>query len=231
MENTAPFYINPSVGGVLSYGWETMKSKFLYLFLIVIILGIIDAPLGGAGDKGDDEYTSALETLAEGVLLAYWLLLVPVFEYSANMLFLKAARKQEVDLKEIILGFKYYMNIVLANLLTTALIGIALVALIIPGIIVACRLAFVSYLVMDQKLDPVSAVEKSWQMTSGYTWKIFFLGLLSILIFIGGFILFIVGVFPALIWIKASWASFYQAVLEQSPGASGEEFGSRPAVV
>lgn len=229
MENTTPYYIYPSVGGALSYGWKILKSKFLYLFLIVIILIVIDVPLGGAKENEESYIFPALKVIAEAILLAYWLLIVPVFNYSADMLFLKAVRKQEVDLKEIIIGFKYYMNIVLANLLTTALIGIALIALIIPGIIVACRLSFVSYLVMDQKLDPVSAVEKSWQMTSGYGWRIFLLGFVSFFIFIGGLILVIVGSFPALIWIKASWASLYQAVLEQSSGTSGEING-RPAV-
>lgn len=216
MKNSATIFITPSVGGTLSHGWETMKYKFLYLFLIIIILGLIDIPLGGFMDKENHSFSGALEILAEAILIAYWVLLVPVFEYSANMLFLKAVRKQEVDLKEIILGFKYYMNVVLANLLVKALVGIALVALIIPGIIVACRLAFVSYLVMDQKLDPVTAVEQSWRMTSGYGWRIFLLGVTSVFIFIGGFLLVIVGTFPALIWIKSSWASLYQAILDES---------------
>ncbi len=97
-----------------------------------------------------------------------------------------------------------------------ALTGIAVVALIIPGIIVACRLAFVSYLVMDKGYDPITAVETSWKLTRGHGWTIFFLGLTSIFIFIGGLILVIVGIFPALIWIKASFASLYQSVLEET---------------
>jgi hypothetical protein len=32
---------------------------------------------------------------------------------------------------------------------------------VIPGIYVACRLVFVSYLVMDEGLDPITAVEAS----------------------------------------------------------------------
>lgn len=215
MKNSTALFISPTIGGVLSHGWGTMKYKFLYLFLIVVVLSFIDIPLGGFKGKGEHSYTS-LEILAELILIAYWLLLVPVFEYSADLLFLKGVRKQEIDLKEIIIGFKNYMNIVLSHLLVTALIGIALIALIIPGIIVACRLAFVSYIVMDQKMDPVSAVEKSWKMTEGYGWRIFLLAIMSIFIFIGGFILFFVGIFPALIWIKASWASLYQAVLDES---------------
>ena len=215
MENATPLSIPPNGSGALSYGWERMKSHFLYLFLIVLVLVVIDSPLQGLKDR-DGSYTSSLDVLIEALALAYWLLFVPVIDYSADLLFVKAVRREKIDIKEIIIGFKNYLNIILANLLVTALIGMALIALIIPGIIVACRLAFVSYLVMDQQLDPITAVEKSWRMTRGYGWEIFLLGFLSILIFIVGLALVIVGVFPAIIWIKASFAALYQAVLDRS---------------
>lgn len=215
MENAAPLHISPTVGGVLSYGWERMKSRFLHLFLIVFILMIIDSPFQALHEK-DHYVTSALDIIVEAFALAYWLLFTPIINYSADLLFVKAARKEEIDIRGIIIGFNNYLNIILANLLVTALIGIAFVALIIPGIIVACRLAFVSYLVVDKHLDPIAAVEKSWKMTEGYGWRIFSLGFLSIFIFILGFIFFFVGVFPAIMWIKASFASLYQAVLNES---------------
>ena len=81
----------------------------------------------------------------------------------------------------------------LANLLVFAICGIGFVLLIVPGIIFACRLSFVPYLVMDKGLDPVAAIEKSWFMTRGHGWRIFGMYLLSILLFIVGFMLFIVG--------------------------------------
>jgi uncharacterized membrane protein len=88
-------------------------------------------------------------------------------------------------------------------------------ALIIPGIIIACRLAFVSYLVMDKKLDPIEAVERSWKLTKGHGWKVFFMAIMSFFIIIFGLILFIVGIFPAITWVSASFASLYQSVLNE----------------
>jgi hypothetical protein len=48
-------------------------------------------------------------------------------------------------------AFNNYLNAVLAYLLVTVIIIIGFVLLIIPGIIFACKLAFVPYLIVDQK--------------------------------------------------------------------------------
>jgi uncharacterized membrane protein len=191
-----------------------MKKYFLPLFLIVIVLAIVDAPIQSAHEYTKPEgvhFPIWIEVLG----LAYWLLFAPVIEYSADLLFVQAVRGIRIDVKNIIAGFNNYLNVVLANLLVMALVGIATVALIIPGIIVGCRLAFVSYLVMDKNYDPITAVETSWKMTRGHGWKIFGLGFISIFIFIAGLALFIVGILPAIMWIKASFASLYQAVLTE----------------
>jgi len=130
------------------------------------------------------------------------------------MMFVQAARDIRPDFNMLVSGFRRnYLNIVLANLLTAALVMLGIIALVIPGIIVACRLAFVGYLVMDRNLDPINAVEESWRMTRGYGWTIFFMAILSFFIIIGGLCLIFVGVFPAAIWIGSSFASLYEAVL------------------
>jgi uncharacterized membrane protein len=108
-----------------------------------------------------------------------------------------------------------YLHIVLANLLVFALVILGLFALIIPGIIIACRLVFVSYIIMDKKLDPIEAVEMSWRLTRGHGWQIFLMGFVSIFIIIFGLLMLIVGIFPALIWISSSFATLYESVLRE----------------
>lgn len=71
-----------------------------------------------------------------------------------------------------------YLNIILANLLVFALVMIGLFALIVlSGIIIGCRLAFVPYIIMDKKLDPIESVELSWKLTRGHGWTIFLMAL------------------------------------------------------
>jgi hypothetical protein len=148
--------------------------------------------------------------------MLYSFLVKPVFDYGGSMIFVQAVRKTKPDFEYLIKGFmENYLHIILANLLVFALVVLGFFALIIPGIIIACRLAFVSFIIMDKKLDPIEAVELSWKLTRGHGWQIFFMGFVSIFIFIFGLCLLIVGIFPALIWICSSFAALYESVLRE----------------
>jgi uncharacterized membrane protein len=116
-------------------------------------------------------------------------------------------------MKELFYGFKDYLNIILANLLVTAIIGIGMVFLIIPGIIFACRLAFVPYLVVDKKLDAVKAVEESWRMSRGHGWTIFLMAIMVIPIGIAGLMVLGVGVIFSIIWVNIAFAAIYAIVI------------------
>ena len=150
------------------------------------------------------------------IAMLYAFLVAPVFKYGGDIIFVQAVRKIKPDFEYLIKGFmENYLHIVLANLLVFALIILGLFALIIPGIIIGCRLAFVSYIVMDKKLDPIEAVELSWKLTKGHGWQIFFMGFVSFFIVIFGLILMIVGIFPAIMWICSSFAALYESVLRE----------------
>jgi membrane-anchored glycerophosphoryl diester phosphodiesterase (GDPDase) len=69
---------------------------------------------------------------------------------------------------------------------------------------------------MDKGLEPMKAVEKSWQMTKGHGWKVFWMAILSFFIAIAGLICFIFGILISLMWIHAAFASLYQSVLNEN---------------
>lgn len=212
-----------TIGGSYSYGWQQMKKFFLYLFLVILIIGVAEVPAGLADfdfnyDLEEGEWdTDNLRIGAGWIFLQiigfiYWLLILPVFQYGGSYLFLKASRNENFEIKEMFNGFNNYLNVVLAHLLASAIIALGFVMLIIPGIIAACRLAFVPYLVMDRDMEPIAAVEKSWQMTRGHGWRIFGMGLLVIPIALLGLLLLFVGLIPAIMWISTAFASLYYAV-------------------
>jgi hypothetical protein len=156
------------------------------------------------------------------IAMLYSFLVKPVFEFGGNMIFVQAVRKTKPDFEYLIKGFmENYLHIILANLLVFALVVLGLFALIVPGIIIACRLAFVSYIIMDKKLDPIEAVELSWKLTKGHGWQIFFMFFVSIFIVIFGLILLIIGIFPAIMWICSSFASLYESVLREKEKPAG----------
>ncbi len=244
METNNEYKLVPDFGYCFGTGWRVMMDNFLRLFLVIIILAIITAPFKmfnlhfdlsdlhrGPWNWGSEWGQNLFRIGTLGIVAAFFgllamlyaFLVAPVFEYGGNMIFVQAVRKIKPDFEYLIKGFKEnYLHIVLANLLVFALVVLGLFALIIPGIIIACRLAFVSYIIMDKKLDPIEAVELSWKLTKGHGWQIFLMGFVSIFIFIFGLILLIVGVFPAMIWICSSFATLYESVLrdKEKPAAA-----------
>ncbi|MBN1417119.1 MAG: hypothetical protein JW973_18630 [Bacteroidales bacterium] len=238
METQNQKKIEPTFGGSFGNGWDVMSRYFLVLLLVVIVLGIIWFPTQFMNIKFDSDTFPWMEDWRDHIGIGgfavlgafaiilgifaffYALLVVPVFKYGANLMFVHAVRGIRPEFETLVKGFREnYLHIVLANLLTVALIMLGMILLIVPGIIVACRLAFVSYLVMDRKLDPIIAVEESWRLTRGYGWTIFGMAFVSFFIFIAGLIMLFVGILPATIWVKSSFASLYDAVLTTKNGS------------
>ena len=220
MENNNYLRLYPSLGGSFSFGWQVIFQKsFLPLLIAVILCGLLDGPAAGFDwkmDGGDFSFPFLLMFPVILIGLAYSILFKPVIDYGEQYMFLKAVRGEEAEIKLLIDGFRTkYVNIILANLIVFALIMIGFIMLIIPGIIIACRLAFVSYLIMDKDLEPIKAIEKSWQMTKGHGWTIFFMAIVSFFLVIAGIIVFIFGVLISLMLIHAAFATLYQSVLNQ----------------
>ena len=140
-------HYEPGAGGALGRGWRLMQDNFLVFLLAVLVVSVFMVPMNLGGDDDESALLSILET-------AYMFLLYPIINYGADLIFLRGVRGDKVDVKSIFDGFHNYVNIILASLLTTGLIGIGLVVFIFPGIYVACRLAFVAYLVMTRGWTP-----------------------------------------------------------------------------
>jgi len=236
METQNEYKLVPSFGGSFGTGWKVMADNFLRLFLVVIVMAVVTGPfrifqfhfnaddLHGFPWHWTDNLDNFINWASIGMFAAFFgllallyaFLVVPVFQYGTDMIFVQAARKIKPDFELLVRGFwQNYLHIILANLLVTALVVIGLFALIVPGIIIACRLVFVSYIVMDKKLDPIEAAELSWKLTRGHGWTIFFMGFVSFFIIFFGLILMIVGIFPAIMWVSSSFASLYQATLKE----------------
>lgn len=226
--------LEPKVGSVYSYGWGIMRQYFLPLFLLLLITGLVSSPVALFNDSIrlnthqfqngwdwkvflNDNNMSNLTSLILLKIFAivYTLFIINPIDYGAKYVQLKAVRREKFDVKEVFDGFKNYLNVILASLLASSIVIIGLIFLIIPGIVFACRLAFVPYLVMDKKLDPVKAVEESWRITKGYGGEIFGMAILAFFIGVAGFLCLFVGVIFSIIWISSTFAAMYQAVIQE----------------
>ncbi len=197
----------PGVGSSYGNGWRQLWKYFLELFIILIVTFVIGIPGGMSGWAGG----------ATGAFLAvvgvfYGLLILNPVNYGVSFAYLKAARGDKLEIKDMFAAFQNYWNAVLASLLVSVIVVIGFILIIIPGIIFACKLAFTPYLVVDRKMEVIEAIKESWRMTDGHAWKVFLIGLLGIPIGIAGLICFGVGVIISVMWITMALASLYHAV-------------------
>ncbi|MFC1939451.1 YciC family protein [Chloroflexota bacterium] len=199
----------PGVGPSYSNGWRQMWKHFLELLLIGILGFIIAIPSGMGGWARDAVGASAMLGI---IGFIYSILIVNPVEFGVAFAYLKAARGDKLEIKDMFEAFRNYWNAVLANLLVCVIVIIGFFLLIIPGIIFACKLAFTPYLVVDRKMEVIEAVKESWRMTNGHAWKVFLIGLLGIPISIAGVLCFGVGIIVAIMWITLAAASLYHAV-------------------
>ena len=210
--------IMPYSGSCYGNGWNQMKKYFFELLLVLIVSFLLSMPTWGLGSSDHFEEAPFLFFIFL-FSLAYTVLVGWVVEYGVSFAFLKAARGDKLAVVDMFDSFKNYGNVILANLLVIVIIVFGFILFIVPGIVFACKLAFVPYLIVDRKLDAVEAVKKSWRMTTGHAFNIFLIGFLAIFIAIAGLICFFVGIIVAAIWIELAFASMYHAVCQSEKEA------------
>ena len=200
----------PTVSGVFGHSWEILKRYIPELLLVLFVEMLLSLPMG-FGNMFFPMHFPGMFTTGLFNLVYAVLVLMPV-SYGCSWVYLKAVRGEPFKVQDIFFAYQSFGNILIANILVFLIVGAGFVMLIVPGIIFACKLSFVPYLVMDEKMEAVDAIRKSWNMTKGSTGTIFLMGIVSFFVALGGFICFFIGIFPAMIWISLAFASIYMTV-------------------
>ena len=201
----------PDAGRSYSIGWKVMGIYFVELLVVSIVYAILSGPISVMQWRVNHFEWFLIPLAFFGIV--YGIFVAGPIGYGTNWVFLKAVRGERIEIRDMFRVFqKNYWNVVIANIVVGVIVGLGIVMLIVPGIIFACRLAFVPYLVVDREMDVMDALRVSWDMTRGYGWQIFFIGFLAIFIVIGGLICLFVGVIISIMWISAAFAVMYHAV-------------------
>jgi hypothetical protein len=201
----------PDAGSSYSAGWKVLWTSFVELLVISIVYMVLSGPVGVVQWQVDSLgwWMAPLALFA----ISYGIFVAGPIGYGVKGVFLKAVRGERIEVKDIFAVFqRNYWNAVVANIVVGIIVGLGMVMLIVPGIIFACRLAFVPYLVVDREMDVMDALRVSWDMTRGYGGQIFLMGILSIFVVLAGLLCLVVGVFVSAMWISTAFASMYHAV-------------------
>jgi len=196
----------------VKFGFETAKSNLLFfikLLIIVFFVSVVVSALRGGTQKS---------------AMAY--LLLTIIQYLVNVIIgiglIRISLELVDKLKPKIRDLFYYKPIVeyiLASIISGIVVIVGLILLIIPGIILAVRLQYATYLVVDKNLGALEAIKKSWKITRGNTWNLFFLGIILGLINILGVLCLLVGLFITIPLGMLATTFIYRKLLLQSEAA------------
>jgi len=203
-----------TIGESYGHGLATLKKYFLEVLLITLVVMVLSAPVWWAEtvEARLTDWATGVNVIIQLFAMGFWVLILGPVEWGADYAMLKAIRGEKPEFFDIFIFQKNYLNVVLAHLLTSVIIAVGFVFLIVPGIIFACKLAFVPYLVTDRKMEATEAIRESWRMTTGYGGKIFLMGLLTVPIVIAGMLLLGIGLILAIMWISLAFAAIFAAV-------------------
>jgi uncharacterized membrane protein len=206
----------PAASELFGHGWEIMKKNFPELLLVILLEALVSLPVGFSNSL---IFPLLMEEMYSDLFNAvYGIVVLAPVSYGCSWVFLKAVRGETYRVTDIFFVFQQIGQVILANILVALIVVAGFIMLLVPGIIFACKLAFVPYLVMDQKLSATEAVRKSWEMTKGHSWTIFWMGIISFFVIILGVICLVVGIIPAIIWISLAFAGIYWVVAETKKG-------------
>ena len=193
------------------HAWDQMWKYPLQLLAIIVVLWLFHVPFGRGYHEGGFFGGLTKFTFSAFVL---W----PInfgFVYAG----LRAARG-ELVIKDIFRGFNNFLNVILANFFVMLAIGIGFIFLIVPGIFIACKLAFTPYLVVDRNMDVFGAMKESWRMTTGHVLQIFYMALLAVPVFLVGLMIIVIGTIPAIALIGVAFGSMFFAVSAKEQSAA-----------
>lgn len=180
-----------SIGEAVSVGFEKTKKNFFFyvvLFLLVIAVYILYfilqfalvAFMKGAG--------SALISIINWVLSA-------VISMGLINVALKVVDNKKPVYKDVFfMDLKLIFVYIVSNLMRGIAVAVGLLLFIVPGIILAIKLQYIEYFIVDKKMG-FEAINMSWEVTKGVKLKLFLFGIVLALINILGFLALILGLF------------------------------------
>lgn len=151
------------ISDALTTGWSLMTNHLLYS-LIMIFVYICQFLFNHTIIP---QYFPNSYLAYHMVNFIYMIIYIPLIK-SAFMFF----DMQKPTIKHFLFP-TLYVNYIICIILSALIMSIGLILLIIPGIIWSLRLLPASYLIIDQGLEPIQAIKRSWLITKKATWNLF----------------------------------------------------------
>lgn len=180
-----------SASETFAWGWATFKSRWQFFVGVAALTFLISFIIGAIGSAFPEEPRDGFAWWAVGSVLT------GVFSILLNIGVTHFWLGAHDAPQEVRIGFLWFprpfWKYLGASVLAALVVLAGLILLIVPGIIAALALSFVSFVVIDRGLSPIAALKESARITKGNRLELLLLFLLLLLINILGALALLVG--------------------------------------
>lgn len=208
-----------SKGEAIRFGWKTMNDNLgFFIVLTLIILGVSWIP--GIIAESIKERMSLLAGLVSlgGNLLNIFIGL------GMMKIYLKFVDGQQGSFEDLVSLPHLFLRYLGASILCGLAIVGGFICLIIPGLILAVKLQFFGYLIIDKDERAIDSLKRSFAMTKGLWGELFVFSFLLALINLVGLLCLGIGLFATIPTTALAIAYVYRKLVTQF------EVGAAPAV-
>jgi hypothetical protein len=149
--------------------WWASPGRFVLIAIAIIVpieVAIFGLGLGQLTGPYDDKPSTQMLGLE---LAVSWLLTTPLL----TAMTIRALVSPEISIREaIVRGMELFVPALVVTVMTAALVIGGLFLLILPGLFLAVRLAFVVEAVAIDEVSGEQALRRSWQLTDGNFWRV-----------------------------------------------------------
>ena len=129
---------------------------------------------------------------------------------------LKVTNLEPISVGDMFSKLNLFINYFICTIIENLVVGIGLILLIIPGIFFLVRFSLGLYVLVDRDLGPIEALQRSWKIVRGCSWKVLGLILVCLLIDFVGLCLLVVGLLVTIPITIIAFALLYRELEAQT---------------
>ena len=127
------------------------------------------------------------------------------------LVFIRRIRGEHVEIADLFAGFKLaYLNLLLANFVSSLLTGVGVLLCILPGVYLAVGYLFALPLVIDKRMEFWTAMEVSRQVVHHHWWTVFGFAIVCFLVNVAGLLACGIGIIVAAPFTIAAMMYVYE---------------------
>lgn len=172
-----------SVSSLFSRAWDSFREHMGFILAVFLIYALLTGGWGFFNDDLFGGFGSLIMFIIAGPVTA-----------GTYAVALSLIRNERPEIGDMFVGFREFGRAFGVYALSTIAIIVGMIFLIVPGIYLAVALVPAMYLVLEDDLGITDTLRKAFDMTKGYRWHIFVVGVALIGINILGLIALIVGI-------------------------------------